>query len=111
MPKHPFDETLSQLWEAVLQSTSVRTTGLYINGRLRWPLRVGDPISEVAITPIAKEALVLLLTREFTGTDKDGYTCCRECSTRKSTPPKHAATCLSGSLCESYRKARASYGG
>lgn len=111
MPKHPFDETLSQPWEAELQDAPGHAAGLYINGRLRWRLHVGDPISEVAIAPIAKEALVLLLTREFTATDKDGYACCRECSARKSTPPKHAATCLSGALCESYRKARGAHGG
>jgi hypothetical protein len=105
--KHPFDEAMEWPWEAVGNAApSGKEPGLYINGQPRAFKEVGDRLSFAFVAALGKDALTLVLAREFGATDKDGFSCCQECGTRKVSPPKHSSTCASGALCARYRAAR-----
>jgi len=94
-------------WEAVGNAASSgRDPGLYINGRSVAFNHVGDRLSFAHVAALGKDALSLMVQREFSATDSDGFSCCQECRHRKVSPPKHTSSCASGALCARYRAAR-----
>jgi hypothetical protein len=105
--RFPFDQAMGMHWYAVGNGDpSGKPAGLYVNGRLVAFDKVGERLELAKIAALGKDALAIMLAREFSATDKDGYACCPECSARHMSPPKHASMCTSGAVCERYRAER-----
>jgi hypothetical protein len=62
---HPYDQVMKEGWEAAGNDAQGREAGLYSNGRLVWPLDIGDSIARIQIAALGKTALSLMEELEW----------------------------------------------
>ena len=88
---------------------SGRTPGLYVGGRRIWG-DVGDPIEWYQIAALGKDALTVLLEKEFSVRVEGGGMCCPECGVRRhergAEHSEHQLHCASGAICQRVRNTR-----